>query len=66
MSHTPHRCNSLTPLPDLSKWDTSKVTNINYMFYRCNSLISLPDLTELKKVKDKNSMTDENINNLNI
>jgi surface protein len=39
-------CNSLTLLPDLSKWNTSNVTNMSYMFSACNSLISLPDISK--------------------
>ena len=35
-------CNNLTSL-DLSKWDTSKVTNMNYMFNSCYKLTSLID-----------------------
>ena len=37
-------CSSLISLPDLSKWNTEKVTYIHGMFYKCNSLISLPNL----------------------
>ena len=32
------RCNSLRSLPDISKWNTSNVTDMKYMFNRCNSL----------------------------
>ena len=31
-------------LPDISKWNTSKVANMSYMFHGCKSLISLPDI----------------------
>ena len=36
-------CKSLNSLPDISKWDTNKVTNMSNMFYNCESLKSLPD-----------------------
>ena len=39
-------CASLISLPDLSKWDTSKINSIKYMFYSCNSLISLSDISK--------------------
>ena len=38
-------CNSLITLPDISKWNTSNVTDMNEMFYNCNSLITLPDIS---------------------
>ena len=38
-------CKSLMSLPDISKWNTSNVKNMNFMFYECNSLISLPDIS---------------------
>ena len=39
-----YECNSLLSLPDISKWDISKVIDISYMFYNCYSLESFPDL----------------------
>ena len=41
-----YECNSLISLPDLSKWNTSNVNYMNFMFSGCNSLISLPDLSK--------------------
>ena len=38
------RCNLLISLPDISKWNTSNVEDMEFMFYECNSLISLPDI----------------------
>ena len=32
--------------PDISKLNTSKVTNISHMFHRCSKLISLPDISK--------------------
>ena len=47
-------CKSLKSLPDISKWNTSNVNNMNEMFYQCNSLISLPDISKwnTSNVKD--------------
>ena len=39
-------CNLLNSLPDISKWDTNKVTDMSYMFYGCSSLSSLPDISK--------------------
>ena len=39
-------CESLSSLPDISKWDTQKVTNISYMLSNCKSLLSLPDISK--------------------
>ena len=38
MSDIFNGCVSLESLPDLSKWDTSKVKNMSNMFYGCKSL----------------------------
>ena len=39
-------CNSLSSLPDISKWNTSNVNDMSWMFYDCNSLSSLPDISK--------------------
>ena len=39
-------CNSLSSLPDISKWNTFNVTNISHMFFACESLSSLPDISK--------------------
>ena len=54
MNHMFYECKSLNSLPDISKWNTSNVTNMYSMFYNCSSLKSLPDLSEwdTKKVTD--------------
>ena len=31
-------CKGIQLLPDISKWDISKVTNLKYMFYKCQNL----------------------------
>ena len=41
-----NECNSLTSLPDISKWNTSKVIYIFNMFCGCKSLSSLPDISK--------------------
>ena len=46
MSHMFSWCSSLNLLPDISKCDTSKVTNMEYMFSYCYSLNSLPDISK--------------------
>ena len=35
-------CSSLSKLPDISKWNTNNVTNMNRMFYGCNSNLNIP------------------------
>ena len=39
-------CSSLLSLPDISKCDTSNVTNISGIFSNCSSLIILPDISK--------------------
>ena len=41
-----YNCSSLISLEDISKYDTSYVTNMSKMFSRCSSLISLPDISK--------------------
>ena len=36
----------LSSLPDISKWNTSKVVKMNSMFFSCSSLLSLPDISK--------------------
>ena len=54
-------CSSLISLPDISKWNTNKVTHMTEMFCGCSSLISLPDISKLNtnKVKFMNNMFNE-------
>ena len=37
---------SLLSLPDISKWNTNKVTNMSNMFENCSSLSSLPNISK--------------------
>ena len=39
-------CSSLSSLPDISKWKTNNVNNMNGMFSGCSSLSSLPDISK--------------------
>ena len=39
-------CSSLLSLPNISKWNTSNVTDMSYMFFRYSSLSSLPDISK--------------------
>jgi len=40
---------SLISLPDISKWNTSNVKDMSYMFCLCSSLISLTDISKLQE-----------------
>ena len=33
-------------MPDISKWKTSNITNINFIFQNCLNLIKLPDISK--------------------
>ena len=46
MSQMFYYCESLSSLPDISKWNTSNVNNMSYMFCNCSSLSSLPDISK--------------------
>ena len=41
-----YNCTSLYSIPDISKWETKNMQNIELMFSNCSSLISLPDLSK--------------------
>ena len=45
MSYMFDGCNSLSSLPDISKWDTKNVINMSNIFKNCNSLLYLPDIS---------------------
>ena len=49
---------SLLSIPDLSKWNISKVNDLSFMFFRCDSLLSLPDISKwnISNVKNMSSM----------
>ena len=42
MSYMFDGCKSLSSLPDISKWNTSNVTNMSDMFYKCNESLKIP------------------------
>ena len=39
-------CSSLLFLPDISKWNTSKVTEMKVLFADCSLLLSLTDISK--------------------
>ena len=39
-----NECSKISSLPDISKWNTNKVTNMKTMFQGCSSLTQLPDI----------------------
>ena len=61
-------CSSLISLPDISNWDTKKVTNMKKMFYQCSSLNILPDLSKwnITKVNDMEDMFIGCVDTLNV
>ena len=46
MSYMFFNCESLSSLPDISKWNTINVTIMSYMFFNCELLSSLPDISK--------------------
>ena len=38
-------CSKLLSLPDIPKWNISKVNDISFLFYNCTSLEVLPDIS---------------------
>ena len=40
-----YECNCLSPLSQISGWDTSKITNMEALFSNCASCTSLPDIS---------------------
>ena len=54
------QCESLIELPDISKWNINKVSNMKSMFYNCYSLSSFPNISKwnyiTKNVKNKECM----------
>ena len=53
MNYSFFNCESLSSLPDISKWNTNNVFDINFLFSNCISLVSLPDITKWNNT-DKN------------
>ena len=41
-----YNCLLLSSLPDISKWNTDNVIDMNSIFYNCSSLTSLPDISK--------------------
>ena len=50
-------CSSLTMIPNISKWKTNNLIEINEIFYGCSSLLIDPDISnwDLNKIKDIDS-----------
>ena len=42
MSYMFSHCNSLSSLPDISKWNTSNVNDMSLMFYGCKDSLNIP------------------------
>ena len=65
-------CSSLLLLPDISKWDTRKITNFDSLFDGCQSLLYLPNISNWKineNVKKENfpiSLNSKDKNRLDI
>ena len=47
-------CKSLVSLPDISKWNVSKVTNMKALFYGCESLQCFPDISNWNIINNTN------------
>ena len=68
-----YKCTSLSSLPDISKWDTKNVTNMNKMFSLCSSLVNLnlsnfntKNVTNMSKMfSECESLTNLNLSNFN-
>ena len=39
-------CNSLSPLSELNKWNTSNIYDMSYLFFFCRELKALPDISK--------------------
>ena len=39
-------CSNLTNMPDISKWETSFISNCSQMFRSCINLNTIPDLNK--------------------
>ena len=50
-----NKCNSFISLPNISKWKTSNVTDMEEMFNELHSLISIPDIAKWDNSKIKNN-----------
>ena len=63
-----HYCQYLSSLPDISKWNTQNVKDMNSMFCYCKLLSSLPDISKwnTQNVTDMREMFSGCNQNLNI
>ena len=46
-------CESLSSLPDISKWNTSNLENSGCMFLQCKKLDNIPKIEIKKEIKKK-------------
>lgn len=60
-------CSNLVTI-DLSGFDTSKVTNMNFMFYNCSNLTTIKGIIDMKNCKNYYNMFDgcTNLKDVNI
>ena len=51
-------CQSLTSLPNISKWNIKNIKDMSYLFGGCESSISIPDMSkwDIRNVKYKRYM----------
>ena len=40
-----YECSSLLSIPDISKWNTSNIINMNYLFGKCKNIENIPDIS---------------------
>ena len=40
-----YNCSSLSSIPDISKWNITKINYLSGIFLKCASLISIPDIS---------------------
>ena len=61
-------CSSLVTIPDISKWDTSKVFTINFIFRNCISLSYIPLISKWENFEniEKEEMKENTINSIYI
>ena len=54
MSSLFYNCSSLKSYPDISKWNTINVHDINSMFFNNTSLLTLPDISKWNIINVRN------------
>jgi len=46
------KCTSLISLPDISKWNTNNLKNVNPIFPDCTLSLNIPDISKWKNYKE--------------